>query len=220
MKSLLHYIRRTVGAVLVGAAWLALVGCQSAPSAPPAEFGQDGSAGSPPAMTGTNMLFTGSADDLVPGNRIRITYSGQANVPPPHEQVIPEDGTIKPPLLKEPVIAAGKKVGQLQEELLSLYIPAYFKTLTITVVCDERYFWVGGEVKSPGQKPYLSQMTVLKAIQAAADFTDFAKRSKVRVTRANGRTETVNCSKAAKDSKYDRPVYPGDRIDVPRRVIW
>jgi protein involved in polysaccharide export with SLBB domain len=96
-------------------------------------------------------------------------------------------------------------------------VPAFFKTLTVTVKIQERYFWVGGQVRFAGQKPYLSQMTVLKAIQAAQDFTDFADRTSVMLTRADGTTVIVNCKKALKNTKLDLPVYPGDRIHVPQR---
>ena len=63
-------------------------------------------------------------------------------------------------------------------------------------------------------------MTVLKAIQSASDFTDFAKKKKVQLTRSNGRKkETINCEKARQDPKLDLPIYPGDNIYVPRR-FW
>jgi protein involved in polysaccharide export with SLBB domain len=56
----------------------------------------------------------------------------------------------------------------------------FFKTLTVTVRLEDRYFFVGGQVRMPGQKLYLSEMTVTKAIQAAGDFTDFANRGRLR----------------------------------------
>jgi protein involved in polysaccharide export with SLBB domain len=61
-------------------------------------------------------------------------------------------------------------------------------------------------------------MTVLKAIQAAGDFTDFGKKSKVEVIRANGHKEKpVDCYKAIKNPKLDLPIFPGDQVIVPRR---
>ena len=77
--------------------------------------------------------------------------------------------------------------------------------------------FVGGEVKREGPNPYLPGMTVLKAIQHAGGFTEFANRKKVRITREDGRQETINCDKAVKNPKFDKPIYPDDRIDVPRR---
>lgn len=158
-------------------------------------------------------------DWLYPGVRITITFSG---VPPPsdkHEEQIREDGFINPPLLGKAIKAAGKTIGQLQDELQKAYVPDYFRTATVTVKREETFYFVGGEVKNPGQKPYLSEMTVLKAIQAAGDFTDFARRSRVQIIRANGQKETINCDKALKNPKLDKRIYPNDTIHVPRRIF-
>jgi len=161
-----------------------------------------------------------SSERLVPGNKVTITFSGNPTPPPKHEEKVREDGFISPPLLTKPVMAAGKTVGQLQEELHSLYVPDQFKSLTVTVSTEERMVYVGGEVKNPGPHPYLPGMTVLKAIQAAGDFTEYGNRRNVTVTRVNGRQETVNCNKAFKDARYDKPVYPDDRVQVKRRIVW
>jgi len=161
----------------------------------------------------------GSSDRLVAGNKVTITFSGNPSPPPKHEEKIREDGYLSPPLLTKPVLAAGKTVGKLQEELQTLYVPDYFKSLTVTVSTEERFVYVGGEVKSPGPRPYLPGMTVLKAIQAAGDFTEYGSRRNVTITRSNGRQETVNCSKALNDPKYDKLVYPDDRIVVKKR-LW
>ena len=67
--------------------------------------------------------------------------------------------------------------------------------------------------------PYLKEMTVLKAIATAGDFTDFAKKTKVQVTRADGRKINVNCVKAQRDPKLDVPVFPDDTVFVPRRYF-
>ena len=53
----------------------------------------------------------------------------------------------------------------------------------------------------------------------AAGFTDFANKKKVKLTRVDGRTQTVNCIKALDKPSLDPEVYPGDKIYVRRR-IW
>ena len=159
-------------------------------------------------------------DTLRAGDRINVSFSGLPVSIEKHEEQIREDGYINPPFLGRAVKAAGKSIGKLQEELQKSYVPDYFKSATITVRRQDSYFFVGGEVKASGQKPYLSEMTVLKAIQAAGDFTEFAKKTKVQVIRANGHTEKpVNCVKAIKNPKLDLPIFPGDQIIVPRRLI-
>ena len=76
-----------------------------------------------------------------------------------------------------------------------------------------------GQVRKPDRYEYLSTMTVLQAIKAAGDFTDYAKKTVVEVTRANGTKIIVNCKKAQKNPRLDIPIYPGDSIYVPVR-FW
>ena len=71
----------------------------------------------------------------------------------------------------------------------------------------------------PGQKEYPGQMSVIvKAISVAGGFTDFAKKTNVRLTRG-GHTQVINVDKANKDPRYDAPVFPGDTILVKRRLF-
>jgi polysaccharide export outer membrane protein len=182
----------------------------------------------PPAASGTPVSVPTESgqtnpdgpDTLHAGDRIIVSFSGLPNPIEKHEEQIREDGYINPPYLGHSVMAAKKSIGALQSDLQKLYVPAFFKSATITVRRQESYYFVGGEVKTPGQKPYLSEMTVLKAIQAAGDFTDFAKKTKIYVIRANGHKEKpVDCRKAIMNPKLDLPIFPGDQIIVPRRNV-
>lgn len=160
-------------------------------------------------------------DRLYPGTRITIAFSGVRNAPEPHPEQIRDDGLITPPMLNpaEPVKAAGLTIAELQQELYRRYIPSLFKNITITVRLDERYFFVGGEVRSPGQKPYLSEMTLLRAIQAAGDFNEYANKSNVIIIRTDGRREEVDARLAQRDPSKDPKIFPGDRITVSR-YMW
>jgi polysaccharide export outer membrane protein len=137
---------------------------------------------------------------------------------PELNQSIKEDGTITLPYIGS-VKAAGKTSGELQNDIHDLYVPQYYKHLTITVKSEDRVYYVGGEVKLPNRYLYSGQTTVTQAIQAAGDFTDFANRSKVWLIRADGERIKVNCNKALEDPSQDPKVYPGDQIQVPRR-LW
>jgi polysaccharide export outer membrane protein len=137
---------------------------------------------------------------------------------PDHTERIGEDGMITL-LYVGPVMAAGKTASELQRDIHKLYVPKYFQELTVTVQGDLRYFYVDGEVRTPGQKDYPGQMTVVKAISVAGGFTDFAKKTKVRLTHG-GHVQTVNVTKAIRDPNLDLPVFPGDKIYVPRRILW
>jgi protein involved in polysaccharide export with SLBB domain len=63
----------------------------------------------------------------------------------------------------------------------------------------------------------VGKTTVTTAIQAAGDFTEFANKKKVWLTRPGQKPVRVNVIDALKDPAKDLTVFPGDRIDVPRR---
>ena len=127
-----------------------------------------------------------------------------------------EDGNITLPY-NITIKASGKTPGQLQQEIREAYVPRLYKVLTITVKTEERFFFVGGEVKSAQRYPYIAQMTVLRAIQTAGDFTDFANRKKVQLIRASGQKLLINCIEARKKPELDLQVFPNDTINVDRR---
>jgi polysaccharide export outer membrane protein len=89
----------------------------------------------------------------------------------------------------------------------------------VTVKTGDRVFYVTGEVKNPGRQIYSGQMTVTKAITSAGDFTDFANRKKDWLIRANGQRIRVNCDDIMDGSAPDPQVYPGDQIQVTRRLF-
>ncbi len=162
----------------------------------------------------------GSADMLRVGDPLILIFSDLPVSTQPLESRIKDDGTITL-LLNQTFTAAGKTVGQLEQEIRARYVPAYYINMTVTVKQPEgtRFYYVGGEVKGPGRQVYISRLTVLKAIQSAGDFTDFAKKAKVQLTRVDGQTLIVNCNKARKDPSLDLEVYPGDKIHVPRSLF-
>lgn len=168
-----------------------------------------------PSVSATNV----SGDRLFVGNRVTIVFSGLTTPVEPHVEQIRNDGYITPPMLPNPVKAEGLTLAELQQELRKQYVPALFKSITITVKSEERYFFVGGEVRTPGQKPYLSDMTLTKAIQAAGDFTEYANKTDVWINRVDGRQERVDVKAILKNPSKDVPIYPGDIIHVNRTWI-
>jgi polysaccharide export outer membrane protein len=159
-----------------------------------------------------------SSDALRVGEFILIEFSGVDNPPARHEERIKLDGRITLPSIG-PIEAAGHTRGELEDIIRNLYVPRFYRQLTVIVRNEGRFFYVGGQVRNPNRYEYLREMTVLKAIATAGDFTDFAKKTKVLVTRADGRKLTVNCIKAIRDQKLDLPLYPDDSIFVPRRYF-
>ncbi len=173
----------------------------------------------PPTNEPAQIRTPGAASDVFRvGDVVTVTFSGTSEQIAPHQERIKEDGTITLFLIKS-VKAAGKTTGELQRELQDKY-DDYYKTLVVTVASFDRFYYVGGEVKRPGAQPYLGETSVTKAIQAAGDFTDFAKKNNVQVIRADGTKLKVNFNKSIDDPSLDPPIYPGDKIHVPRRILW
>jgi polysaccharide export outer membrane protein len=166
------------------------------------------------------MESMGQSDIFSIGDQVLVNFSGSSGMEPPlqpHKEAIKEDGTITPPLVG-PVKAAGRTPGDLQNELTEKYKKLY-NNMNVTVLPADRFYYVAGEVRRPGPVPYLGKTDIIKAISAAGDFTDFANKKKVRITRADGRTEVVNVQRAIDHPEYDVAVYPGDKIMVKRSIF-
>jgi polysaccharide export outer membrane protein len=206
VDSLMKYVCRG----LLVATVLMAAGCETTPRPGPVN---------PVARTNEVPLTVNSTDSLEPGNQITITFSGLSTVPIPYSCRIREDGTISPPYLKEPIIAAGKTIGELERELEKEYVPAIYKTINVTIRTADRFFYVGGEVRQPSRQIFIGRITVTQAIQSAGDFTDFADQREVRVIRATGKVDIIDCKAALDDPTRDLPVYPGDNIVVGRRLF-
>jgi polysaccharide export outer membrane protein len=170
----------------------------------------------------TSNEATGASTDtsgrLRIGELLTVTYSDLATPIQPFIGRIKEDGTITL-TQNQDFVAAGKTVAELEKEIHARYVPAFFLNLTVTVVVQDRFFYVDGQVKSPNRLPYVGDITVLGAIASVGGPTDFAQLKKVKIIRANGKIEIVNYKKAQVDPKLDVPIFPGDRIIVPRK-IW
>jgi len=160
-----------------------------------------------------------SLDEIRLGDQITVTFSDLPQPGIPEQKVrVKDDGTISLPEGMS-IQAAGKKIGVLEKEIVDLYVPRLFRRLSVIIRPDERLYYVGGEVKNPNRMPYIGEITVLRAIQSAGDFTDFAKRTRVEIHRADGRLEIMDAKKARKNPKLDLPICPGDSIIVPRRGV-
>ena len=158
------------------------------------------------------------SDDIRTGDTLIISLADILEPITDKEFVVRTDGTINVPLLQS-FPAAGRTFNQLERDLQNSYITnKFYRHITVLVKPGARSFSVGGEVKQPGRLAYSGEITVLRAIVSAGDFTEFAKRRAVEVNRADGTKEIVDCIKARHNSKLDRPVCPGDYINVPRSL--
>lgn len=156
-------------------------------------------------------------DKLRINDLVTITFQGAPDLNT-HEERIKDDGTITLRHIGA-VKAVGKAVGDLQADIHAAYVPKLYRNLVVTVKAEDRFFWVNGEVKINNRYVHSGEHTVLKAIATAGGFTDFANIRRVELTRVDGKKFIIDCKKAQKDSSLDLPVYPGDRIFVPKRII-
>ena len=212
MELMKFFGRGTAGLALVLAGVL-LAGCQT-------DRGNGGSYGGDP-LKETTAPASGPANPsgtlMHVGDEITVSFSDVAQSILPIDDTIKEDGSITL-VYNQKFQAAGKTAGVLQEEIRQRYVPQYFKFLTVTVKTQERFYFVGGEVRAPGRQIYTGSMTLLGAIDTAGGFTDFAKRSKVQVTREGGKSFNVDATKALTHPELNVPIFPGDRVFVHKRM--
>jgi len=229
MKKMMKLVGSWGAVCAVIVAGLALAGCKSGPqftdlSATPAATGP----ATGPATAGSRSDTTPvssrpepgpSAIDMINvGDTLTITFSDLPIPVPQWQDRVKEDGTITL-IQNQTFTAAGKTRGQLEREIRKRYVPDIFQAMTVSVQQDyqHQFYTVRGEVKAPGRQVYLSRLTVLKAIGSAGDFTDFARKTDVILTRSDGQIHHINAKKALGDPTLDLEVFPGDVIYVPRR---
>ena len=191
-------------------------GCQTGFDQAPASGGTPAPT-VPSAASPTNAAF--SIDRIAVGDVIRVMYEASVPIAPTEIQV-PETGLVTIHM-GEQVQVAGKMAADVSKEIRELFTvkKQMYKRLSVNVQVLGRTVSVGGEVRSTGSFPFEGGMTVLKAVNRAGGFTEYADRRKVRVTRVNGQQITVDCKAALKMPELDVPLYPGDRIEVVRSIL-
>ena len=164
--------------------------------------------------------FTCVDDVIRIGDSLKLSLStpGETGGTTDKDLLVGSDGTVNLYLLGS-TKAAGVKFSDFEKQVQQEYIAKkFYRQVTVTVKPSERFYTVAGEVKAPGRSVYIGQTSVLRAIAICGDFTEFANRRRVEINRADGRREVMDCKKAIQDSKYDRPLCPGDHINVPRSL--
>jgi len=137
---------------------------------------------------------------------------------PQYKERVRDDGKL---ILPYNIIvqAAGRTTAQLQDDIRSAYVPKLYHHLTVTVKTEERVYFVGGEVRINNRQFYQDGITVLRAIDTAGGFTDFANRNKIELRRHNGEIIKVKWKELMKNPKSDPVVQPNDQIIVHKRLL-
>jgi hypothetical protein len=192
------------------AAGLLLAGCASTP---PMETTGDSTLKGQGHQTASGGPLT-SPSALRVGELLGISFADTANPLPPFEGRIRDDGKITL-MHNQEFVAASRSVTDLEKEIHQRYVPRFYVNLTVTVKAQDRFFYVEGEVKNPSRQEYRGDITIVGAISAASGLTDFADPKKIKILRGD-KTIVVNYVKAKSNPKLDVPIYPGDRISVPK----
>jgi protein involved in polysaccharide export with SLBB domain len=152
------------------------------------------------------------------GLSVRIDTGGATSTAPPASDLtVDEDGNISLSLVG-PIKAAGLTPSELAERIQANYVPRYYVRCNATVLVAQRFFYLGGEVRNPGRFPWTDDTTLMKAINTASGFTDYANRQKVQLTRG-GKVDVYNCEDLQRNPVKDPPIRPGDTITVPRSIF-
>jgi protein involved in polysaccharide export with SLBB domain len=150
-------------------------------------------------------------NQLGPGDKIRLTVFGEEDLSGEFE--IDNTGSLALPLVGE-VKARGLTQRELEQAITKTLNAGYLVNPRVNVeVLNFRPFFILGEVQKPGSYPYVNDLTVINAVALGGGYTTRAKTGQVKVRRAS------NPNRDEEWVSEDKPVYPGDVIQVEERFF-
>lgn len=158
---------------------------------------------------------TGSANveayKLGAGDEVKVTVFGEDDLSGLFE--VDGSGTIAMPLIGE-VTAINLTVRQLETSISNALAGKYLKNPQVSAeVTNYRPFYILGEINNPGEYPYTSGLTVMRAVASAGGFTYRANKKQVYIKRLEATSEVA----IALDSTVT--VNPGDTIRIGERIF-
>jgi protein involved in polysaccharide export with SLBB domain len=171
------------------------------------------------------------------GDRIRIFVQGETDATV--EATISSYGGVRPYYLKE-IKLSGLSAEQASEIIAREYkTQLIYEKPTVTVVVlkhKEQMVFLSGSLVRKGPfvlPPEVEAMSIVEVISRSGGFSDIAKKNKVYVTRTyynrngeetNTKTYEVDVEALSKGTLTSRSakrfwIYPGDRIQVPERLL-
>ena len=143
------------------------------------------------------------------GDKLRVTVFGQDGIS--NTYIVDAGGNVSLPLIGS-VPARGITTQQLSQRIAERLKQGYVREPHVTVEVESyRPFFILGEVTTPGQYPYVADMTVEKAIAIAGGFAPRAYKSTVELTRSAPGEQTKS------DVPLNYPLRPGDTVLVKER---
>jgi polysaccharide export outer membrane protein len=143
------------------------------------------------------------------GDKLRIVVFGQDGIS--NAYIVDASGNVNLPLIGA-VPARGSSTQQLSQRIAERLKQGYVREPHVTVEVETyRPFFILGEVTTPGQYPYVADMTVEKAIAIAGGFAPRADKNKVELTR------NASGQQMKGEVPLSYPVRPGDTVLVKER---
>lgn len=170
--------------------------------------------GPPPISTGERYASGQSFDEsykLGAGDKVHMSVFSEPQLG--GDFLVSGDGKLSLPLIGD-VDAIGKTTREVARMVEISLADGYLRNPRVSMeVIAYRPFFILGEVKSPGQYPYVNGLTVTNAIATAQGFTPRAHKKYVFIRRFGEQAE----------QKYlvtgDLRVQPGDTIRLTERYF-
>ncbi len=143
------------------------------------------------------------------GDKLRVVVFGQEGIS--NSYLVDAGGNVSLPLIGS-VPARGHTTQQLAHAIAGRLKQGYVRDPHVSVEVEAyRPFFILGEVTTPGQYPYVANMTVEKAVAIAGGFSPRAYKYKVELT------HTARGQQVRSEVPLDYPVRPGDTVMVKER---
>jgi hypothetical protein len=143
------------------------------------------------------------------GDKLRIVVFGQDGIS--NAYIVDAGGNVNLPLIGS-VSARGASTQQLSQRIAERLKQGYVREPHVTVEVENyRPFFILGEVTTPGQYPYVADMTVEKAIAIAGGFAPRANKKTVELTRSAPGQQIKT------EVPLGYPLRPGDTVLVKER---
>jgi polysaccharide export outer membrane protein len=143
------------------------------------------------------------------GDKLRVVVFGQDGIT--NSYIVGADGNVNLPLVGS-VPARGLTTRQLSQMIAERLKQGYVREPHVSVEVETyRPFFILGEVTTPGQYPFVANMTAETAVAIAGGFSPRADKSKVELTH-NAPGQAFKG-----DVPLNYPVRPGDTVVVKER---
>jgi polysaccharide export outer membrane protein len=145
------------------------------------------------------------------GDRLRVFVYGQPSLS--RLYVVDQIGNIAVPLIGN-VHARGRTTMDVERSIAAKLGREFVKDPQVTVdVAQNRPFFILGEVRLPGQYPYVSGMNIEQAVAIGGGYTERASKRSYRITRKLG--PLIDQIEAP----ADYTLLPGDTVYVYERFF-